>query len=258
MEHKDWSLMILHYLGLDHIGHLSGPKSKLVPQKLREMDDVIRKIYTKSHRSNTAIIICGDHGNFPKKLYSLSCPVNVIFTFLGMSDSGSHGGSSQAEVEVPITFIMEGCNKAPGIHQQISLASTLSTLLGLPIPANNLGPLLKGLLPMNSTHKLYSTYMNARTVAFQFLSTHGNQAESSIHFSNFRRAETLFMDFLISGKGSELAAEIFLNATEGMSEDLTATLISHDVYAMFVTAILLFQVLISSLYCEDIASVVNS
>lgn len=54
--------MILHYLGLDHIGHVSGPRSLLVPAKLREMDDVIKKIHQQFIEKNTAIIVCGDHG----------------------------------------------------------------------------------------------------------------------------------------------------------------------------------------------------
>lgn len=28
LEKDDWSVLILHYLGLDHIGHLEGPYSK--------------------------------------------------------------------------------------------------------------------------------------------------------------------------------------------------------------------------------------
>lgn len=35
------------YLGLDHIGHVEGPFSKLVPSKLKEMDDVIKMIHLK-------------------------------------------------------------------------------------------------------------------------------------------------------------------------------------------------------------------
>lgn len=54
--------MILHYLGLDHIGHVSGPRSPLIPQKLKEMDEVIRKIHQQFSTNDTAIIICGDHG----------------------------------------------------------------------------------------------------------------------------------------------------------------------------------------------------
>jgi ethanolaminephosphotransferase len=36
--------MILHYLGLDHIGHMGGPRSKLMPNKLSEMDNIIQRI----------------------------------------------------------------------------------------------------------------------------------------------------------------------------------------------------------------------
>ena len=54
--------MVLHYLGLDHIGHISGPRSPLIPDKLKEMDHVIKKIYQKFSSKQTAIIVCGDHG----------------------------------------------------------------------------------------------------------------------------------------------------------------------------------------------------
>lgn len=36
--------MVLHYLGLDHIGHVEGSHSDRIFQKLHEMDDVIKSI----------------------------------------------------------------------------------------------------------------------------------------------------------------------------------------------------------------------
>ena len=39
---SDWDAIILHYLGLDHIGHLGGPYSPLVKPKLREMDNILK------------------------------------------------------------------------------------------------------------------------------------------------------------------------------------------------------------------------
>lgn len=39
--------MILHYLGLDHIGHVEGPYSPKIPTKLREMDAVIKQIHSQ-------------------------------------------------------------------------------------------------------------------------------------------------------------------------------------------------------------------
>lgn len=41
----DFDMMILHYLGLDHIGHTAGPFSPLVAPKLAEMDNIIRLIH---------------------------------------------------------------------------------------------------------------------------------------------------------------------------------------------------------------------
>jgi len=45
LEASDWDVMILHYLGLDHIGHTVGPSSSLVPPKLQEMDSVVETVY---------------------------------------------------------------------------------------------------------------------------------------------------------------------------------------------------------------------
>jgi ethanolaminephosphotransferase len=86
----DWDMMILHYLGLDHIGHLAGPNSPLVQPKLNEMDKIIELIYKTAVRQDlernisTLIVLCGDHG---------------------MSDGGSHGGSSSAETTTPLVFM---------------------------------------------------------------------------------------------------------------------------------------------------------
>lgn len=45
LKRDDWDLLILHYLGLDHIGHVTGPNSPLVGPKLREMDNIVKKIH---------------------------------------------------------------------------------------------------------------------------------------------------------------------------------------------------------------------
>ena len=49
VEHEltrdDWDVMILHYLGMDNIGHVEGPTSWTIHMKLREMDAVIEKIH---------------------------------------------------------------------------------------------------------------------------------------------------------------------------------------------------------------------
>lgn len=46
LKRRDWDVLILHYLGLDHIGHISGPHSPLIGRKLSEMDSIVMKIHT--------------------------------------------------------------------------------------------------------------------------------------------------------------------------------------------------------------------
>ena len=45
LKRSDWELLILHFLGLDHIGHVEGPFSSKIPTKLKEMDTVAMHIH---------------------------------------------------------------------------------------------------------------------------------------------------------------------------------------------------------------------
>lgn len=45
LKEAEFDTLILHYLGLDHIGHLAGPKSPLVKPKLQEMDEIVQYIH---------------------------------------------------------------------------------------------------------------------------------------------------------------------------------------------------------------------
>lgn len=90
LQSSDWDIMVLHYLGLDHIGHLAGPTSPLVGPKLHEMDQIIQKIHQSLLRDDnergihSAMVLCGDHG---------------------MSEAGSHGGASLPETSTPLVFM---------------------------------------------------------------------------------------------------------------------------------------------------------
>ena len=79
--------MILHYLGLDHVGHIEGPFAPVnIKRKLHEMDQVISKIYS-SLNGNDLFCIVSDHG---------------------MANEGGHGGSSKMETITPLVFISKG------------------------------------------------------------------------------------------------------------------------------------------------------
>lgn len=135
-----WDGLILHYLGLDHIGHKGGPNSIFMADKHKEMDSIIERIYkyitSKKQADNTLFIIMGDHG---------------------MNEVGNHGGSSEGETNAGLLLVSPKFKKfqkslglkAPAPNtadysyfnkiNQIDLVPTLATLLNFPIPKNNLG-----------------------------------------------------------------------------------------------------------------------
>lgn len=158
--------MILHYLGLDHIGHKAGPKSPNMLPKQVEMDNIVKTIYTametQKHLGNTLLVLAGDHG---------------------MNDGGNHGGSSAGETSPALVFMSPKLRNLPtygkesplppreDFHfyekiEQSDIAPTLAALLGFPVPRNNLGniiPIFQLLWP-DMKDKLQLLLGNARQI----------------------------------------------------------------------------------------------
>lgn len=126
-----WDVVFGHYLGVDHAGHRYGPDHAAMADKLRQMDGVLRRVIERLDEE-TLLVVMGDHG---------------------MDVKGDHGGESDDEVEaalwmyskkrifgrgsdVPATPPATAKERPVG---QIDLVPTLSLLLGMPVPFNNLG-----------------------------------------------------------------------------------------------------------------------
>ncbi|CAN1836050.1 GPI ethanolamine phosphate transferase 2 [Linum perenne] len=59
----DWNLLVLHYLGLDHVGHIGGRNSFLMGPKLTEMDEVVKIIHShaiqpQGHDHARTLLVC--------------------------------------------------------------------------------------------------------------------------------------------------------------------------------------------------------
>ncbi|KAM3462841.1 hypothetical protein MY5147_006860 [Beauveria neobassiana] len=165
LKNDDWSLMVLHYLGLDHIGHKSGPRSSNMVPKQHEMDSIIRTIYdslsSRKHLESTLLVVCGDHG---------------------MNDAGNHGASSPGETSPALLFLspkLKGIGhpyEAPTLPQndfdfyseveQSDIVPTLAALLGFPVSKNNLGAFIPEFLPFwpSPKDKIQILIRNARQI----------------------------------------------------------------------------------------------
>ena len=156
MDRDDWSLIVAHSLGVDHVGHRFGPAHARMPPKLEQMDDILQRVLSKL-RDDTLFVFLGDHG---------------------MDATGDHGGDSELEVgsalwmyankpfdsrrsktplsnNTDVAALLRSQTLTPAfqpfsmlpnqLHRslpQIDLVPTLSLLLGVPIPFNSLGCLL--------------------------------------------------------------------------------------------------------------------
>ncbi|XP_067900533.1 GPI ethanolamine phosphate transferase 2 isoform X1 [Heterodontus francisci] len=243
LKRNDWDLLILHYLGLDHIGHLTGPNSHLVGPKLSEMDNIVQKIHVEllSKEGETSLpsllILCGDHG---------------------MSDTGSHGGSSNHEVNTPLVLISPAFRKKDSFAvseyvEQTDLASTLALGLGLPIPRNNLGRLILTVLEERSLREQLrylhlNGYQLSRLVQ-ESIPAYEKDAGYKL-FVIAQKSHGSWIKLYLEGNTSETLANLgkkvlrqYLDALKFMSSSLSKTVAQYDMYSMIVGTIIVVEVI---------------
>jgi phosphatidylinositol glycan class O len=128
---SSWDVIIGHYLGVDHAGHRYGPDHPAMASKLQEMNAVFERMI-EALDDDTLLVVMGDHG---------------------MDAKGDHGGESDDEVEAALWMYSrkglfgrrdKSASKPPFTAKeravaQIDLVPTLSLMLGMPVPFNNLG-----------------------------------------------------------------------------------------------------------------------
>lgn len=244
LKRDDWDILILHYLGLDHIGHISGPHSSLVQPKLLEMDDVLKKIHSSLVSKEAEgslpylLVLCGDHG---------------------MSETGSHGGSSEPEVNTALVLISPAFKRKtgmekPGVVEQVDLAPTLALGLGLPISQNSVGRVIPGVLEESSLRdQLRFLHLNGHQLSCLLRDSTPDYTKEA-GFEQFRVAEKAhgsWMKLYLEGNTSEVLSNMgkkvlkqYLEALAAMSSALSKQLGKYDMYSMIAGMVFVFQLLL--------------
>lgn len=86
LKQTDWSLLVAHYLGVDHCGHKYGPLHPEMSRKLNEMNVVIERVIAGMD-DDTTLLVIGDHG---------------------MTSTGDHGGDTNDEINSMIFAYSKG------------------------------------------------------------------------------------------------------------------------------------------------------
>nr|POE55187.1 isoform 2 of gpi ethanolamine phosphate transferase 3 [Quercus suber] len=139
---EDWDVLIAHFLGVDHAGHIFGVDSTPMIEKLEQYNAILEKVIEMLEsqsgpggiHENTLLLVMGDHGQ---------------------TLNGDHGGGSPEEVEtsmfamsfkkptlsIPYEFHTPTCEQdldgkkfCISSIQQLDFAVTMTALLGVPFP----------------------------------------------------------------------------------------------------------------------------
>lgn len=225
-NHK-WNTLILHYLGVDHIGHLEGPASPMMSPKLQEMDRVVQRIYDKLSdftKRKTLFILLGDHG---------------------MTQAGNHGGSSENEVTTAFVLMDPAKWKAGtwrhfGFSEtvnQIDLVPTLSALFGSPIPVNNVGKFITPLLDLFDSELTRSKVLeNVAEQVHSLLDTSSTSSELSSLRSEYKKLTRDLLDVsfsqiqIFTARASEYLSRTFTEYNQPM--------IAYGLVLMFLGALI--------------------
>ncbi|XP_024925039.3 uncharacterized protein LOC107405909 isoform X2 [Ziziphus jujuba] len=144
---EDWDVLIAHFLGVDHAGHIFGVDSNQMLEKLEQYNVILQKVIEVLEsqsgpgglHENTFLLVMGDHGQ---------------------TLNGDHGGGTAEEVETAI-FAMSfkkpsspqqsnfgtsfgesdsvGRDISISSIQQLDFAVTISALIGIPFPFGSIG-----------------------------------------------------------------------------------------------------------------------
>ncbi|KAF8907063.1 alkaline-phosphatase-like protein [Gymnopilus junonius] len=164
VDEGPFDFLIGHFLGVDHVGHRVSPYHPSMKTKLQQMNDVLSRV-VELLEEDTLLVVLGDHG---------------------MDRSGDHGGDSPLETSAgmwiyskgpPLTDlsprvpggllqfkIFPGCDTRHRSIQQIDILPTMSLLLGVPIPFNNLGTVIPELFWRGNRIQTLRKVLEANTV----------------------------------------------------------------------------------------------
>ncbi|KAF8960011.1 alkaline-phosphatase-like protein [Flammula alnicola] len=139
---KPFDLLIGHFLGMDHVGHRIGPDHPRMKAKLEQMNEVLRRV-VQLLDDETLLVVLGDHG---MDNLGNHCGDTVLETSSALWIYSKGPPLMQTSTPIPsglLEYEIFPGTTVPHRHiQQIDLVPTISLILGLPIPFNNLGSII--------------------------------------------------------------------------------------------------------------------
>ncbi|KAL0248100.1 hypothetical protein GEMRC1_003337 [Eukaryota sp. GEM-RC1] len=217
-------LRVGHLLSVDHVGHVFGPFSDKMTERLTVIDDFVYNTF-QNLPNNSYLFVISDHG---------------------MTDEGNHGGTTKSEIEgsmiaIKSRDISDHFPNSEGEVPHVNFASTLAYLFGVLPPRSNLGLvetklLLKGFHSQNETD--LSNSNNNCCFEYGLIS---------------RFVESMSLSYLFDFNNSSCSEQQCLDLKRFIF-DLQSKFLSGFKHSFCLFAILIFSlVFILSVYCSKIS-----
>ncbi|KAL3286684.1 hypothetical protein HHI36_001181 [Cryptolaemus montrouzieri] len=183
------------------------------------MDDIFSGLFQKTFKKkgSSLILLTGDHG---------------------MKDTGGHGGSSYAEVHVPLVILGISCRNDS--IEQVDVAANLAILLNLDIPSSSIGKLNRNFLnDLTLQQYLSALSYNSKVLGAKNTLCH----DEFLLASNFHKTYLHTGDITMASK----AIKLFEKCSAELNDVLIKSSVKQNFLSMIVSVIFVVYAFIISL-----------
>ncbi|KAK9272720.1 hypothetical protein L1049_003097 [Liquidambar formosana] len=201
---QDNVVIYLHLLGCDTNGHAYRPYSSIYLNNIKVVDHIAEKVYNLVEGyfkdNQTAYIFTADHGmsdkgshgdghpsltNTPLVAWGAGVKYPRLMSSGNHSDYGFHFVDDHLhDMPTPIEWGLNGIERVD--VNQADIAPLMSTLLGLPCPANSVGNLPLGYINLNKAEEVEAVVTSTKQILNQFLRKSQIKQSNSLHFKPFK------------------------------------------------------------------------
>lgn len=141
LHKEDWDVLIAHFLGVDHAGHIFGVNSTSMIQKLEQynniLEEVVEILRNQSGRGglheNTLLLVMGDHGQTLNGDHGGGTAEEVETSLFAMSTRAPPASVSSVLDTNFCKLDLDGRKMCIGTIQQLDFAPTVAALLALAV-----------------------------------------------------------------------------------------------------------------------------
>lgn len=138
----NWDVLIAHFLGVDHAGHIFGVDTKPMVQKLEQYNGIVEEVVEvlKSQsgpgglHENTFLVVMGDHAQTLNGDHGGGSPDEVETAIFAMSSKPVPSVLPPELDSVSCGLNMDAKQICIGTVEQLDFAATMSAMLGVPFP----------------------------------------------------------------------------------------------------------------------------